>query len=83
MSTITVTSRGEIALRKALLDHLGVKAGEEVSVDQLPGGRIEVKAASRAGKMSDLFGILASEGQPAVSLDEIKLAVEEGWAGER
>ena len=45
MSTLTVTAKGQVTLRKDLLDHLGVHPGEKITVDKLPDGRIEVKAA--------------------------------------
>src|ERR1039458_4105765 len=45
MSTLTVTAKGQVTLRKDLLKHLGVNLGEKITVDKLPDGRIEVKAA--------------------------------------
>jgi AbrB family looped-hinge helix DNA binding protein len=50
MSTLTVTAKGQVTLRKDLLEHLGVHPGEKVTVDKLPDGRIEVKTARPRGK---------------------------------
>ena len=47
MSTLTVTAKGQVTLRKDVLEHLGVRPGEKISVDKLPDGRIEVKAPGR------------------------------------
>ncbi|MCT0212358.1 MULTISPECIES: AbrB/MazE/SpoVT family DNA-binding domain-containing protein [unclassified Synechococcus] len=35
MSTLTVTSKGQVTLRKELLGHLGVKPGQRVDVEVL------------------------------------------------
>ena len=61
MSTLTVTAKGQVTLRKDLLEHLGVHPGEKVTVDKLPDGRIEVKTARPRGKISDLFGSLKAK----------------------
>ena len=45
--------KGQVTLRKDLLKHLGVNPGDKITVDKLPDGRIEVKAARPAGKISD------------------------------
>ena len=47
MSTLTVTAKGQVTLRKDLLKHLGVQPGEKIMVDKLPDGRIEIKAPRR------------------------------------
>lgn len=83
MSTLTVTSKGQVTLRKDLLEHLGVRPGEKVSVEKLPNGRIEVKAIRATGKISDVFGFLKREDGPSLSIDEINKIIEEGWAGKR
>jgi AbrB family looped-hinge helix DNA binding protein len=81
MSTLTVTGKGQVTLRKEVLRHLGVQPGEKVDVDLLPGGRVEVRAARRTGKISDVFGMLKREGQPTFTIEEINEAIARGWAG--
>jgi AbrB family looped-hinge helix DNA binding protein len=83
MSTLTVTAKGQVTLRKDLLQHLGVQPGEKVSVDKLPDGRIEVKAARPSGKISDVFNLLKREGGPTLSIEEINRIAADGWAGKR
>jgi AbrB family looped-hinge helix DNA binding protein len=51
MSTLTVTAKGQVTLRKDLLKHLGVQPGDKIAVDKLPDGRIEVRAARPTGKI--------------------------------
>jgi len=82
MSTLTVTAKGQVTLRKDILNHLGVSPGAKVVVDKLPDGRVEIKAAA-AGKISDVFGMLKSKTRKSLSLDEIKETAARGWAGKR
>jgi AbrB family looped-hinge helix DNA binding protein len=83
MSTLTVTAKGQVTLRKDLLQHLGVEPGEKVVVEKLPGGRIEVKATTPTGKISDAFNLLKREGGPTLSIEEINQIAADGWAGKR
>jgi AbrB family looped-hinge helix DNA binding protein len=82
MTTLTVTAKGQVTLRKELLKHLGVQPGEKILVDKLPDGRIEVKAA-RPGKISDVFNFLKSENGPSLSIDEMSEVTAKAWAGKR
>jgi bifunctional DNA-binding transcriptional regulator/antitoxin component of YhaV-PrlF toxin-antitoxin module len=72
MSTLTITAKGQVTLRRDLLQHLGVRPGEKVLVNKLPDGRIEVKAARQTGKISDVFDFLKREKGPRLSIDEMK-----------
>lgn len=83
MSTLSVTAKGQVTLRKDLLKHLGVKPGDRIDVDMLPGGRLEVRAARRTGRISDAFGILHREGGPRLTIEEMNEIIAGGWAGER
>jgi AbrB family looped-hinge helix DNA binding protein len=83
MSTLTITSKGQVTLRKDLLEHLGVRPGEKVIVDKLPDGRIEVKAARPTGKISDVFNFLKRKGGPSLSIEQINDLAAKGWAGKR
>jgi len=83
MSTLSVTAKGQVTLRKDLLKHLGVKPGDRIDVDMLPGGRIEVRAARRTGRISDAFGILHREGGPRLTSEDTNESIAGSWAGER
>lgn len=82
MSTLTVTAKGQVTLRKDILEHLGVEAGAKIVVDKLPDGRLEMKAAP-AGRISDAFDLLKSGSRPSLSLNQIKEIARRGWAGRR
>ena len=84
MSTLTVTAKGQVTLRKDLLEHLGVQPGEKITVDKLPDGRIEVKAAGPTGRISDVFGSLKTKRRGrALSIDDMNKIIARGWAGKR
>jgi AbrB family looped-hinge helix DNA binding protein len=84
MSTLTVTAKGQVTLRKDLLEHLGVHPGEKIAVEKLPDGRIEVKAARPTGKISDVFGCLKSQRKGrSLSIEEMNRIIARGWAGKR
>jgi bifunctional DNA-binding transcriptional regulator/antitoxin component of YhaV-PrlF toxin-antitoxin module len=83
LSTLTVTAKGQVTLRKDLLKHLGVNPGEKITVDKLPDGRIEVKAARPTGKISDAFDFLKRKDGPSLSIEEMNKITARGWAGKR
>jgi bifunctional DNA-binding transcriptional regulator/antitoxin component of YhaV-PrlF toxin-antitoxin module len=79
---LKVTSKGQVTLRKDLLRHLGVQPGDEILVDQLPEGRIQVKAARRKRDISEFFGSLKQENGPRLTIEEMNEIIAKGWAGE-
>ena len=83
MSTLTVTAKGQITLRRDLLKHLGVQPGEKIAVDKLPDGRLEMKAVQPAGKISDVFDFLKRKNGPSLSVEESNEVAKRGWAGKR
>ncbi len=83
MTTLTVTSKGQVTLRKDVLEHLGVRPGDKIEVEKLPSGRIQVSAPKRTGKISDLSGSLRRPGQPVLTIQEMNEIIADGWAGKR
>ena len=83
MIMLTVTAKGQITLRNDTLRHLGVCPGEKITVNMLPHGRIELKAARSTGKISDAFGFLKKENGPSLSIEDITKVAAQGWAGKR
>ena len=80
--TLTVTVKGQITLRKEMLEHLGVRPGDKVDADLLADGRLQVRA--RRGKsVTTVFGMLAESGTLPRSTEELNEATAAGWAGER
>ena len=83
MRTLVTNAKGQVTLRKDLLNHLGVRRGEKIAVAKLPGGRIELRATRPAGKISDVFGLLKKKDGPSLSIEEINRIAADGWAGKR
>jgi AbrB family looped-hinge helix DNA binding protein len=83
MSTLTVTAKGQVTLRKDVLKHLGVEPGAKVTVEKLPDGRIEMKAERPTGKISDVFDFLKKAKGKSLSIEEINEIAKRGWAGKR
>jgi AbrB family looped-hinge helix DNA binding protein len=84
MSTLTVTAKGQVTLRKDVLEHLGVHPGEKINVNKLPDGKIEVTAAQPTGKISDVFGALTAKRKgKSLSIEDMNDVIARGWAGKR
>jgi bifunctional DNA-binding transcriptional regulator/antitoxin component of YhaV-PrlF toxin-antitoxin module len=78
---LTVTAKGQVTLRKEVLDHLGVAPGDKIAVDLLPSGQAQVRAIRPAASIDGFIGCLEQPGTPRHSIDEINQAIAEGWAG--
>lgn len=81
MTTLTVTAKGQVTLKKELLQHLGVKPGQKVEVDPLPGGRLAIRAETRKGNWQEIVGMLAGHTDKVATIEEMNEAIEKGWAG--
>lgn len=83
MTKLTITAKGQVTLKKDVLAHLGVSPGDKVEVLLLPDGKVEIAAPARKGKISDVFGMLHDPNGPKLTIEEIKKATEDAWAGKR
>ena len=75
---MTVTTKGQVTLRRAVLDHLGVKPGGKVGVSLLPDGRVELAPAFAGHDLRDARGMLRRSRRRPVSLKEMQKAIEAG-----
>ncbi len=80
MVRLKVTAKGQVTLKKELLDHLGVRPGDEIEVDLLPKGNGNIHAVTPTQPIETFFGRFAHKADRAYSLDEINGAIEAGWA---
>jgi antitoxin PrlF len=83
MTTLTITSKGQVTLRREVLDHLGVRPGEKIAVDLLPDGKAVIGADRKSNSIENLFGFLKKEGEKPLSLEEIDEIIRDGWASRR
>jgi AbrB family looped-hinge helix DNA binding protein len=82
-STLKITSKGQVTFRKEVLDQLGVRPGDRITVELVAPGRVEVRPAQPAAKLEGFIGCLKEVGTPTLSIEEIKKITRNGWAGER
>ena len=81
MTTLTVTTRGQVTFRKDVLKHLGIRPGDRIHLDMLPDGRAELKAERRQGSWRDLPGVLKSKTNGArLSIEDINGAIAQAGA---
>lgn len=80
MSTLTVTAKGQVTLRKDILEHLGVSPGQQINVEKMPDGRIEVRAAP-AADIAEVFNLLRNKKRPQLSIAQIDELSRQGWSG--
>ncbi|MBT1155663.1 AbrB/MazE/SpoVT family DNA-binding domain-containing protein [Aminobacter anthyllidis] len=83
MTILTVTAKGQVTLRKEVLQHLGVKPGDKIAVDVLPDGKASLSAVRPKDALKGFIGSLHQPGERARSLEEINQAIRDGWAGKR
>lgn len=77
-AVLTVTAKGQVTLKKRVLDHLGVHPGDKIIVDlRAPDGAF-IRAASRDG-IEAFFGSLPPRDQ-SVSIEDMNDAIADGWA---
>jgi len=80
---ITLSGRGQFTLNKGLLEHLGVKPGEQVSIHKMPDGKLEISARKDKLTIADakaLFRKLIPDNKIHVTIDEMNEAIAQCYA---
>src|SRR5271166_1743393 len=75
---LTVAAKGQVTLRQAVLDHLGIKPGDKVGVSLLPDARVELASASAGHDLQSVRGLLRRRGQRPATLQDMQDAIEGG-----
>ncbi|MBB5274529.1 bifunctional DNA-binding transcriptional regulator/antitoxin component of YhaV-PrlF toxin-antitoxin module [Rhizobium rosettiformans] len=83
MTSLTVTMKGQVTLKRELLQHLGIKPGERIALEKLPGGELRVRAERPAGTISSFIGRHAGKMKKPLTVDEINEIAASGWADEK
>lgn len=81
MPTLKISPEGQVTLDKEVLDYLGVKPGETVDLYLERPGRVALQIPRPTGSIESFFGCLAGKTDKVATLEEIKRATEDGWAG--
>ena len=84
-SSLAVTAKGQVTLKRDLLQHLGIQPGERIDLEKLPEGELRIKAARPAGAIENFFhaldGKIKRGGKP-LSIEDMNDIAAAGWAGE-
>ena len=81
MTTLTVTAKGQVTLRKEVLKHLGIAPGDKLELDLTPERTVTVRAAARSGSIEHFFGCLGPSRIAAPTIEEMNEVIADGWAG--
>ena len=84
MASLTVTAKGQVTLKRELLEHLGIQPGQRVDFEKLPGGEVRVRAARPAGSIDNFLHVLDGKVKlkKPLTIDEMNTIAATGWAGE-
>ena len=82
MAIVSTTSRGQVTLRKEFFRHLGIKPGEKMEIDLLPGGEIRGRAIKKKSRIEDVFGMLAGKTNVKLTIEEMDQALGEAVVAE-
>jgi hypothetical protein len=83
MASQAVTAKGQVTLKRDLLQHLGVKPGERIDFDKLPGGELRLRPARPTGAIQAFFGVLDGKVrlEKPLSIEDMNRIAAAGWAG--
>ena len=77
MAIVSTTSRGQVTLRKEIFQHVGVRPGEKLEIELLPGGEFRGRAVRKKGRIEDIFGMLAGKTHVKLTIEEMNEAIGE------
>jgi bifunctional DNA-binding transcriptional regulator/antitoxin component of YhaV-PrlF toxin-antitoxin module len=80
---MTLTAKGQFTLNKGLMEHLGVRPGDKVSITRTPEG-INVTAAKNKTSVEEMLAgfeeLRAGRGFEPVSIEEMNRVIGECYA---
>lgn len=78
MAIVSTTSRGQVTLRKEILHHVGIKPGEKLEIDLLPGGEFRGRAVRKKHSIAEIAGCLKGKTNGArLTIEEMDEAIGE------
>jgi len=80
MTALTITAKGQITLRRELLQFLGLAPGQQVEVNKLPNGVLALQAVAPRGL--EAFAGCLPPPHKALSVEEMNTVIANGWAGQ-
>ena len=86
MASVAVTVKGQVTLKRDLLQHLGVQPGERIELEKLPGGELRIRATRPAGTIDHFFQTVdakvKTKRKKPLTIEEMNTIATAGWAGE-
>jgi len=83
MTALAVTAKGQVTLKRDLLQHLGIQPGQRLEFEKLPQGELRIKAARPRGSIDHFIGRFAGRVGKPISIEEMNEIIESSWAGKR
>lgn len=80
MTTLTVTTKGQITLPHELRQFLGIAPGQQIEVDELANGVLALRAKPHQGL--EAFAGCLPPPEKALSVDDMNAVIANGWAGQ-
>jgi bifunctional DNA-binding transcriptional regulator/antitoxin component of YhaV-PrlF toxin-antitoxin module len=77
MPIVSTTSRGQVTLRKEIFHHVGIRPGEKLEIDLLPGGEFRGRAVQKKGSIGDFAGCLKGKTNVKLTIEEMDEAIGE------
>ncbi|MDE2517261.1 MAG: AbrB/MazE/SpoVT family DNA-binding domain-containing protein [Rhodospirillales bacterium] len=83
MASLAVTAKGQVTFKRDVLHHLGIKPGERIEFEKLPGGEVRIRAARPAGTIDGFLHILDGKvkRKTKLTIDAMNEIAASGWAG--
>ena len=79
MAALTVTAKGQITLRRELLQYMGITPGQQIEVDKLAPGVLALHAKTPHGL--DAFVGCLPPPDKALSVEDMNALIANAWAG--
>jgi bifunctional DNA-binding transcriptional regulator/antitoxin component of YhaV-PrlF toxin-antitoxin module len=82
MTLLTITSKGQVTLKKELLRQLGVGPGDRLEAQVTANGSAVLRPVRAQESIADSFGMFGEFVGEPVSIEEMNQIAAEGWAGQ-
>jgi len=83
MTSLAITAKGQVTLKRDLLQHLGIQPGQRLDFEKLPDGELRIKAAKPRGSIDNFIGRFAGRVTKPITIEEMNEIIASSWAGER
>lgn len=84
MASLAVTVKGQVTLKRDLLQHLGIEPGERIEFEKLPGGELRIRAARPTGTIDDFLHALDGKVKlkKPLTIEDMNDIAAAGWSGQ-